>query len=298
MNRRRLLSGATAGAFAAALPFHAYGQGDEFSRILANLKENEDLSRDAAAFREFALEGEGVECLNIEVDGKEICIVTAARRPPRLTPSSLSISQDAKDLIIYAEVTSKKRYEKDLILPILPGGQSGITIGIGYDLGYVSSSDFRAEWKEYIHQFTVEALSAVCGKKGQSAQDVLSSVSQIRIGWDAAQRQFSEVLLPIFVAQTEQFAPTISKLHPDCRGALVSLIFNRGTALSLKNDSQDSRKEMREIVALMKTEDYKSIPLQFESMTRLWEGRPKVRGVVLRRRAEAALFARGLKATG
>lgn len=296
MNRRTFVGSAALGMASTCLPHHIFAQQDDFATLWSELQSKPDLVQEALFYRDFALEGDGVDCLNILKDGQVICIVTAAKRPPRLKPSDLEISKDAQELIIFYEVTNRAKYERELQKPIWPGESSGITIGFGYDLGYVSRSDFQEEWKNLIHPFAIEALSSVCGLKGTSAQTALATVSSVRVDWHSAQKQFSEVLLPIFIAQTEKFLPNLSKLHQDCRGALVSLIFNRGTALTIKNDNQDTRKEIREIKALMEAEKFDAIPGKFLEMTRIWEGRPKSRGVILRRRAEAALFERGLSA--
>lgn len=295
MNRRDFLGGVGVSFLGLAAPNFLHAQEQGFSEIWTSILADPTLAQTAAEYRDFALD-ESVNCLNVVQDGETVCIVTAARRPPRLAPSKLEISQAAKDLIIFYEVTNKSKYDRDLEGPIWPGGDSGITVGFGYDLGYVSKSELEEEWKGAVHKFVLERLSAVCGLKGQAARTALSSVSQVRIDWDAASRQFSDVLLPIFVAQTEKFLPNLKKLHPDCRGALVSLVFNRGTALTLKDDTRDTRKEMREIVDLMKVENYTEIPARFRDMTKVWEGQAKARGVVLRRRAEAALFEKGLQA--
>ncbi len=222
-------------------------------------------------------------------------MVSAARQPPRIPPSQLPISDAPKQFILFYEVTSEDNYNAKLKAPIWPGGDSGVTIGIGYDLGYASENDMVAEWSKYVHPFILNQLKPVCGKKAAAAQAAVSTVSHLRIEWDSAYRQFTESLLPIFVALTETFCQNVDDLPPDCRGALTSLVFNRGTALQLKNDPIDSRREMREIKDLMAAKQYGAIPQKFLDMQRIWIDKPKARGVVKRRAGEAALFAKGLK---
>src|SRR6185503_13206388 len=136
------------------------------------------------AFGDYAEDGSTAVCTDIVINGKTTCVVSAARRPgKRLAPSKLSISERAIELIVLCEVTSKARYEKSLTRPIWPRLQSGITIGIGYDLGYVAEDVFRAEWKNYLHPFVVDTLAKVTGLRGNDAKAQLPSCQNIKIGW-------------------------------------------------------------------------------------------------------------------
>lgn len=67
----------------------------------------------------------------------------------------MSISQAARDLILEMEGFSSK--------PEWPGGQSGVTIGFGYDLGYVTVDEFESDWGERIRPDAGERLKAVVG---------------------------------------------------------------------------------------------------------------------------------------
>jgi GH24 family phage-related lysozyme (muramidase) len=74
-------------------------------------------------------------------------------------------------------------------------------------------------------------------------------------------------------------------------GALVSLVFNRGASLG----PDDKRKEMRNIAAHMQARNFDAIPAEIRAMKRIWEGKPKLRGLLVRRDKEAAFFEEGLK---
>lgn len=296
MNRRHIISFlgtiALQGRISLASPM---ANDAEFEEIFATAQADPSAAIEAAGLRDFAMENNGAVCIPITVDGKTTCIVSAARQPPRIAPSKLSISSDAKRLIVFYEVTSENYYKSKLMAPVWPGGESGVTIGIGYDLGYATQEDLKNEWGSYVHPFVLNRLASVCGKKGQDAEAALSNIGNVRIDWISAFPQFVDKLLPIFVAQTETFCSNLDDVHEDCRGALTSLVFNRGTALRLKNDPSDSRREMRDIRDLMARKQYGDVPQRFLDMQRLWIGRPSARGVVTRRAAEAALFAQGLR---
>ena len=72
-------------------------------------------------------------------------------------------------------------------------------------------------------------------------------------------------------------------MHPDAYGAIISLVFNRGTSLK-----GDSRKEMVNIKNLITKKDYKKIAKEFRNMKRIWVGK-SLDGLLERREAEAKL---------
>ena len=43
-------------------------------------------------------------------------------------------------------MTGEQAYTKKYRKPVWPKGQSGVTIGIGYDVGYASKPQLRADW--------------------------------------------------------------------------------------------------------------------------------------------------------
>jgi hypothetical protein len=61
------------------------------------------------------------------------------------TPGT-AISDAAIDLIITFEVSSPAVYERKYRRPIWPRGRSGITIGIGYDVGYAVKGVLVRDW--------------------------------------------------------------------------------------------------------------------------------------------------------
>ena len=71
---------------------------------------------------------------------------------------------------------------------------------------------------------------------------------------------------------------------PNCQGALVSLVFNRGASMK-----GDRRIEMRAIRNLAPQKDYAGIAQQFRKMKRLWIGTDIEKGMSRRRDAEADL---------
>jgi hypothetical protein len=200
------------------------------------------------------------------------------------------ISQSAFDLIVAEEVSSKDYYIKHYQHPEWPQGASGVTVGIGYDLGYSSRAKIAADFGPYIPADMLAVMQRCSGVNGGSAASLLGSVkSSIIIPWDVAIKVFSERDVPQWVAQVKRACPGADKLNSTCLGVIVSLAYNRGAGGF--NSGGDRNLEMREIKDCIASGDIAQIPSLFRSMARIWPG---VSGLQGRRRREAALFEKGI----
>ena len=162
-----------------------------------------------------------------------------------------------------------------------PGESSGITIGAGYDLGYCSAEQFEEDWSPYLSKDEIERLKGVIGLSGDAARRRAGEFRDIRIKEADAQQVFKERTLPKYSEQTEQAFPGVDQLPPKVQGALVSLVFNRGSGMV-----GDRRREMRAIRDAVAQGDLQEIANQLREMKRLW---PNTRGLRRRRDAEADL---------
>jgi hypothetical protein len=194
------------------------------------------------------------------------------------------ISKRAIELIIQHEVGGRAYYDKKLQAPIWAGGESGVTIGMGYDLGYNTEKQFMADWSDKINLNYINALRPTLGLKGQQAKLLLKGeILNVRIPYNTAYEVFVKSSVPRYYAMTLKIYPDMIYLNDDTQGALVSVVYNRGNKLE-----GDSRVEMRAIVDLVKNKNYEGIAEQIEKSKRLWEGKG-LDGLVLRREAEADL---------
>jgi GH24 family phage-related lysozyme (muramidase) len=194
------------------------------------------------------------------------------------------ISKKGIDLIIQHEVGGRAYYEKKLQAPIWAGGESGVTIGMGYDLGFNSDKQFMADWSGVINLNFINALRPTIGIKGIQAKAMLKGeILNVRIPYNTAYEVFVKSSLPRYYAMTKKIYPNMDLLNDDTKGALVSVVYNRGNKLE-----GDSRAEMRAIVDLIAKQDYEGIAEQIEKSKRLWENRG-LDGLVVRREAEADL---------
>lgn len=198
-----------------------------------------------------------------------------------------NLSTKGIQAIINWETSGEECYKKN---PIWPGGESGVTIGVGWDLGQTPVSETSRAWAPHLDAATLALLVSVSGRKGEAAKEVLKHVRHLVISWTSALSVFENVTLPTWYMRTLRIYPQVVDLPGDCAAALVSLCFNRGTSLS-----GERRREMCNIQALLRTGNLKEIPKQLREMKRLW---PTVEGLRNRRMQEADLFEGGLIPAG
>lgn len=202
-------------------------------------------------------------------------------------------SQAAVDLIVENEVSSKAMYEKKYKRPEWPGGASGVTVAIGYDLGYVTRDKVANDFGQYLPGAMIIAMQNVVGLKGEAARKATAQIrNRVEIPWDVAMQVFEDVDLPRYEAQLIRACPGVEELPPDCIGALTSITYNRGAGGWTAQG--DRFREMRLIRAAIIAKNYQAIPGQIRAMKRLWQGK-NLPGLLRRRDEEAKLFEIGLK---
>lgn len=197
------------------------------------------------------------------------------------TGTFLIISSDTLNKIIEFEISSVAMYNNKYKNPVWPGGESGITIGIGYDLGYVTAAEFKNVWENYIPENVVQSLSKVVGLKGNAAKNKLQSVKNEIVPYEAARDVFYLNTLNKYAKQVRSIYPKAHLLPPDAQGALLSLVFNRGNSTT-----GETRKEMKNIQAHVESQNLQKIADEIRAMKRLW---PNINGLLKRRETEAAL---------
>jgi len=192
------------------------------------------------------------------------------------------VSRKAIELIIKHEVGGRAVYEKRYQKPYV-AEDKGVIIGIGYDLGNVTEKQFFNDWQGLNLNF-LNALRKVVGIKGEAVKPMMrGEILQVRIPFNFAYDVFVSKTIPKYYKLTKAIYPEIDALNDDTKGALVSLVYDRGNCLD-----GDSRKEMRNIVELVAAKDYDGIADQIERTKRLWENEDDIQ--VKRREEEADLI--------
>jgi GH24 family phage-related lysozyme (muramidase) len=187
------------------------------------------------------------------------------------------------------EVASREYYDAHASRPTWPGGSSGVTIGVGYDLGY--ESGLETDWARLLTPVQITALKPWVGVKGTAAEAAVASLNAITIPWYSAWLSFIGKSLPSYVDQTRQAFATSQALPSLCFGVLVSLVYNRGTSMTDSPSHPGDRQEMRDIREAVASGHLDAIPGLLRSMERLW---PLGNGLRTRREQEAELFEAGL----
>ncbi|MGH7156278.1 MAG: hypothetical protein ACREF3_20330, partial [Acetobacteraceae bacterium] len=193
------------------------------------------------------------------------------------------IDTRAVTFIAQAEISSRTYYDQACARPTWPGAESGITIGIGYDLRFADA--FQADWGKLLIAADITALDPWCGKPGTPA--AAAGLRAVVVPWNAAWTVFTGISLPFFVQQTRAAFPGFDALPPLCRGALVSLVYNRGPSMD-----GPRRTDMRAIRDAVQAGNFPLVPGLLRAMKRLWPDSP---GLQARREAEAGLFEQGLR---
>jgi peptidoglycan hydrolase-like protein with peptidoglycan-binding domain len=205
-----------------------------------------------------------------------------------LPEPSPELSAPGVTFIAREEVSSPAEYRRKFSHPVWPTENSGITIGIGYDLRFADEAKLRADWGTLVPANVLDRLVPTLGLRGSPER--LARVADVSIPLPAAISVFLSRMLPEHIQHTRVTYPALSILRAARRTALISLVLNRGGDLD-----GERRREMKRIRELLDAGDNDLVAEQLELMTRLWDP-VKERGVIERRRREATLWTAGFSA--
>lgn len=205
---------------------------------------------------------------------------------PAPTPAegaSLTVSTRGVDALIAFEVSSEATYAKKYQRPVWPQGESGVTIGLGYDLAHQTPSAIRRDWGGLLPDVDIARLASVSGLAGALAKAALARVASVLVPFAAAREVFYLRSLPHYAALTRRAYPGVENLPADAQAALLSLVYNRGAGMD-----GERRREMRALRQLVAAGDLGGIAAEIRAMKRLWDPRA-LPGLIDRREKEAQL---------
>ncbi|HYY41114.1 MAG TPA: pesticin C-terminus-like muramidase [Pyrinomonadaceae bacterium] len=171
-----------------------------------------------------------------------------------------------------------------------PGGESGVTIGIGYDLGFVTAQELQTDWGTHLSAAVIARLKTAIGLTGPAAKNKAHDFKDIHITRADALAVFRASTIPETQRTTARAFPGIDQLPADAQGALVSLIYNRGPKMD--GERRIEMRAIRDAVAsttLSLTAKLREIAAQLRAMKRLWIGKG-LDGLIKRREDEARLI--------
>ena len=169
-----------------------------------------------------------------------------------------------------------------------PGGDSGVTLGHGFDLGAgtESRSEMIEAWKPWLSGDQLDRLATVIGLTGPEAKARCPQFADIRVTAEAADDVFYRCTVPKYYGKMVSAFPNADKLPGAAQGALLSLVFNRGT--SMKGERREEMASIRDLLAGPPPYDLAQMAAELRKMKRLWEGKG-LAGLVARREREARL---------
>jgi GH24 family phage-related lysozyme (muramidase) len=198
----------------------------------------------------------------------------------------MTITQVGFDQIVYFEIGGESYYNKRLQVPTWPGWSSGVTVGIGYDLGYNTDAQIREDWTGVIPDWMVDKFVTVNQYKGSSAKAPAYQLRKegVKVTLEQAKEVYVKSTLPRFAKITRNAYPGIEKLPPDAQAAILSLVFNRGASMS----NTDKRSEMRALRPAVARADLQTMAQLVLRMQRHWS---RTSGLFKRRAKESSLIA-------
>lgn len=191
---------------------------------------------------------------------------------------------EAIDLIITFEVASPEIYTRKYQAPIWPGAASGVTVGIGYDLGHTAPKVIANDWRQHPQ---VERLPAAAGIRGAAAKPLARSMRDVLTPYPLAHQVFLATSYLDHERRARRAFGEPYERAPACvQGGITSVVFNRGASMT-----GGRRAELRAIRDdCLPRDDYACVAQQIRGMTRLWQGTPIEAGMRRRREAEARLI--------
>lgn len=194
----------------------------------------------------------------------------------------------ATALIVRWEVTSPQAYTRLYQGVICPGGASGPTVGIGYDLGHQTRATIARDWAGHPD---VDRLVDGSGRVGEHRCNAYRAAHRdIRVPYGMAYDVFAAATLPAYhAAATRTLSHGWDGLPVNAQASNVSLGYNRGW--SMVGDRNREKRAIRD--DCVPGSDTPCNAAQLRAMCRIWAGTPNGKGLCARRHAEARLIEAG-----
>jgi hypothetical protein len=169
-----------------------------------------------------------------------------------------------------------------------PGGQSGVTLDPGFDLGYQTGERLRSYYDPTLTERELAACASVIGLRRQAAKAALHSDTDerevlrgIEIPKDRQQALFAVVAVPYWERICERFPALRDKCTPSpVQTVLLSLAYNRGP-----NNS-----DLATLAGPLASESWDEVGWQISQMQQNHD----LNAIRLRRRREGALVVQPL----
>ena len=109
-------------------------------------------------------------------------------------------------------------------------------------------------WEPFLAHPDVKLLQGCEGVTGNAARTLCGTLQSIQIIWPSAYSEFNAFEVPNYWSLTARTFPGFNDLRRNAQGALVSLVYNRGSSMS-----GPSRVDMRTIRDAVPKKDYEAM---------------------------------------
>lgn len=203
--------------------------------------------------------------------------------PPPAVPL---LDEDCVDLLVRLEVGSVRLYRQRYYMPIHPSAESGVTIGLGYDLRYVTEQMLRTDWQRHAQ---IERLVGSVGLYGKAADQAVAQLSDVTTPFELAKAVFIHSTAPqYFEISRRQFGAGFDALDRDYQCGLFLITYNRGGSMTGLR-----RAELRAIRdECVPSANKPCAASENRKSKRLWRGTPIQGGMDYRREAESVRIER------
>ena len=167
--------------------------------------------------------------------------------------------------------------------PYWPGGQSGVTLDPGVDLGYIDQSIFEELYSELMDANQLADAKRVSGYHGDDARNALSRtrhLKKFRISREDAEDIFPFVADDYWKATLDRW-PTLTTAPPCVHTAMLSLTYNRGP----------ENRHLKILDQYIESEDWEGLGTALTQM----QQNHKLPGIRKRRRLEGELVLRNYR---
>lgn len=209
-------------------------------------------------------------------------VAEVAPEPLPSTPAA-TVDPAVVELVVRWEIGSQAQYVRKYQGVICPGGASGPTIGIGFDLGTQTPAEIRAAWGWHPD---IDRLVTASGQVGpEKCKAWRAAHRDIRVSYDDALRVFATHDWPRYMAMAARaYRNGWADLTLNHQRALGGNGYNRGFSFL-----GSRRTEMREVRdTCVPGNDAPCTAGQLRASCRVWDSQPDIRkGLCARRYAEA-----------
>lgn len=181
------------------------------------------------------------------------------------------------------------------VRPHHPGKNSGLTIGMGYDLKHHTAAELRRDWGDVLSEEQLKRLEPYTvrvNKKGKPIKPTKGSSAAVKatrdivVQYDDAVKVFEKKIQPVWEKRAYKIFPGLDTMDPYTQASVVSMVYNRGDSMKGKK-GQMRGEHFMDIKKAVFERDTKKIAATIRAMKVDHKSKDTQLGLYRRREAEA-----------